>query len=104
MTLQTAPTGDGRLRVTVVAGTDAANPTNRLSELRFEAGTNALVDVAGQTARPGPFTLPLPDRPASVTFFARRAAPGQPTTLPVTVVDDCGPWPTFVGGGAGAGF
>jgi hypothetical protein len=95
-------TGDGRLEVTVTAGAEASNVSNRLTELRFGAGANALVDVAGQTGRTGAFTLPLPERPTSLTFFVRRATAGQGTTVPITVVDTCGGWPTFVGGGPGA--
>jgi hypothetical protein len=32
----------------------------------------------------------------------RRVTPGQPTTLNMVVVDNCGNWPTFVVGGAGS--
>jgi hypothetical protein len=58
--------------------------------------------VGSQTGRSGQFQVPLADRPTSVTFFVRRATPGQATTVPFVVVDDCGPWSTFVGGGPGA--
>jgi hypothetical protein len=93
------PTVDGRLQVTVTAGTAAPNGSNRLTELRFGAGSNALIDVAGQTGKSGAFTAPLSDRPTSLTFFVRRETAGQGTSVPLTVVDDCGAWPTFVGGG-----
>jgi len=96
------PTGDGRLQVTVAAGTQAPNVANRLTELRFQAGTNALIDVAGENGRSGAFSVSLPARPASVTFFVRRAAPDQATSLSFVVVDDCGAWPAFVGGGPSA--
>jgi hypothetical protein len=33
-----------------------------------------------------------------------RVTAGQATTIPLIVVDGCGEWPTFVGGGASAGF
>ena len=33
-----------------------------------------------------------------------RIEPGEATTVPFVVVDDCGEWPTFVGGGTSAGF
>jgi hypothetical protein len=36
-----------------------------------------------------------------VSFTIRRLAPGA-ATLPFTVTDDCGNWPTFAGGGPGA--
>jgi hypothetical protein len=99
VTVTTRAMGDGRLQVTVAAGTDGPNGANRLTELRFGASTNALIDVAGQNGKSGAFTVPLTDRPASLTFFVRRAAAGQPTTAPLTVVDICGEWPTLVGGG-----
>jgi hypothetical protein len=95
-------TGAGRLRVTVTAGTTPATPINRLVELRFGAGTNTLVDVGGQTGRSGSFTVPLADRPATVSFVVQRAIAGQASHLPFTVVDVCGLWPTFVGGGPSA--
>jgi hypothetical protein len=33
-----------------------------------------------------------------------RVTPGLSTTVPLSVIDSCGEWPTFVGGGADAGF
>jgi hypothetical protein len=99
VSIASANTGDGRLRVAVTAGTASPNDANRLTELRFQAGTNALIDVAGQTGRSGPFTVTLTEHPTSITFDVQRATPGQPTTLPFIVADTCGDWPTFVGGG-----
>jgi hypothetical protein len=37
-----------------------------------------------------------------VTFFVRRIAPGQGTTVELVVTDQCGEWRTFVGGGPNA--
>jgi hypothetical protein len=102
VSVTTQKPGDGRLQVAVTAGTQAPNGSNRLTELRFGASTNALIDVAGQTGRSGAFTVPLAERSTSVTFFVRRATAGQATTVPLTVVDGCGEWPTVVGGGASA--
>jgi hypothetical protein len=102
VTVTSRAASGGRLEVTVTAGTAGSNASNRLTELRFGPGTNALVDVGGQTGRSGTFNVALSDRPTSVTFFVRRATAGQGTSLPVTVVDDCGAWPAFVGGGATA--
>jgi hypothetical protein len=34
----------------------------------------------------------------------RRVTPGQATTIPLVIVDGCGEWKTFVGGGTAAGF
>jgi hypothetical protein len=39
-----------------------------------------------------------------MTFTVERVTPGQSTTIPITAVDECGAWPSIVGGGAGAGF
>ena len=46
------------------------------------------------------FTVPLPTQPQGVLFVVRRQAAGAATVL-VVVTDTCGPWPTFVGLGAG---
>jgi YVTN family beta-propeller protein len=100
--LQTAIV-DGALQATVLAS-DVDGPTrNRLKELRFGAPTNGRVELAGQT-HDGPFAYPVPPETVRVTFAVRRASPGQATTVPLTVVDECGAWPTLVGGGTGAGF
>jgi len=37
--------------------------------------------------------------PVDITLTVTRTTPGQPTTITLTIVDECGPWPTFVGGG-----
>jgi autotransporter-associated beta strand protein len=100
--LKTQPTGSGGLSVTVTAGTQPATPGNRLAELRFQAGTNALLDINGHAGLAGPQTIALASRPTSVTFVVRRAHAGAATTLPFTVVDDCGGFQTFVGGGPNA--
>jgi hypothetical protein len=101
--LASVPNGDGRLRVTVTAN-GAGNDLSSIaftSDARF-AGTG-LVDTATQSAQAPPFTIgPLPAGTTSSTFYVRRATAGQPVTLPVTITDRCGPWPTFVGGGPGA--
>jgi len=94
--VQASPTGDGRLSVTVAAG------TGYLKEIRFGAAQNALVDIpGGQTGAAGNFTYRPAASTAQSTFFVRKPATGA-STVPIVVVDDCGDWPTFVGGGAGA--
>jgi hypothetical protein len=87
------------LRVVVAAGTTAQTPNNRLVAVRFLPGANALVDAGGQSNRTGSFTVGLPDRPSQTTFYVRRGAPGSATTLPFVVIDDCGEFRSFVGGG-----
>jgi hypothetical protein len=89
--------------VTVVA-TDVEGPTrNQIRELRFGAPVNGRVVLDGRT-QTGPFTHPVPPATARLSFVVQRVSPGQATTIPLTVVDQCGSWPTLVGGGAGSGF
>jgi hypothetical protein len=49
-------------------------------------------------------TYTVPANVGGVDFTVERLVPGQPTTVHLSIVDGCGEWPTFVGGGAGAGF
>jgi hypothetical protein len=92
-------TAAGQLLVTVSAGTSASTPANALLELRFSAAQNALIDIPqGPNGQTGPFTHTLAARPGLTQFTVRRAGAGA-FTAPFVVVDDCGPWPTFVGGG-----
>lgn len=98
----TTPLGDGRLQVTLSAGTSAALPSNALRELRFAAATNALVDAGGQTGQGGAFTVTLAAGTQQTSFVIRRATAGQAATVPLVVVDACGDWPTIVGGGPSA--
>jgi len=99
--LQSAPDGPGRLKVTVTAGTVGV-ASNRLQEIHFRPGTNAVVDINGQTGLAGDVLVPLPAQPTSVTLLVRKVTPGQASQLPFTVVDSCGAWQTFVGGGPSA--
>jgi hypothetical protein len=85
------------LSVTVTATHDAFTPTNTLTLLQFGAATNALIDMpGGPTGSSGSFSY-TPSG-STLTFTVRRAAGGS-TTVPFTVTDSCGTWPTFVGGG-----
>jgi hypothetical protein len=97
------PAGPARLQVTVSAATSLGTPTNALQTLQFGAPTNAVIEIGdgppGGAA--GNFALSLPPGTQQVTFVVRRTAPG-PSTVPLVVVDGCGAWPTFVGGGPDA--
>jgi hypothetical protein len=93
------PAANGSLQVTVSAQTSAGTPTNALQALRFGAGTNTLVDAGTQVGATGSFTVTLPPGTQQTTFTVRRATAGQAMTVPLTVVDGCGDWPTFVGRG-----
>lgn len=91
----TSPDGAGHLAVTVRSN----GAGNHLDSLAFTT-RNAAVDIVGEVGRTGSFTIPLPTQPQGVLFTVRRLAPGA-ATVQLIVTDSCGPWPTFVGLGAG---
>jgi hypothetical protein len=93
----------GRLLVTVQA-TSLESPTaNRLKELRFGALDNARVTLNGEQVAAGR-SVTLPGGLVEQTFAVERATAGRAATVHLTVVDGCGTWTTFVGGGVNAGF
>jgi autotransporter-associated beta strand protein len=109
ISVQAVSNGDGRLRVTVTAN----GPGNQLQRIDFGVGPNTVGNALVEAPAPAQPVLPPPGTapPASITlppgttayvFFVQRATPGAATTLPFTVTDACGSWPTFVGGGPGA--
>jgi predicted outer membrane repeat protein len=100
--VQTAPDAPGRLRVTLTARDAACGSNNTLYDLRFGTMTNAQVDAGDGTLHGGGFAYSLPTPARQVTFYIVRQTAGQASTVTVTVVDGCGAWPTFVGGGPGA--
>jgi len=95
--------GPGRLNVTVQAGTDAVTTTNSLTEIRFGAATNALIDIpGGASGLTGNTSVPLAAGTTSTSFVVRQATPGSATTVPLLIVDTCGEFRTLVGGGPAA--
>lgn len=100
--VRTSRTGDGRLQVAIQANTSRTLTSNHLQGLNFTQLANATAEIAGrQLAAPG--RVSLPDRPQSVTFFVRRVATGQATSVQFEVLDRCpAPWKTLVGGGVSA--
>ena len=93
----TASTGDGRLRVTLTA----SGTSNILWRVEADTRSNVVIDTIG-TGRPDrPVSIPVAQEATRVTFYIRRVAAG-PVTVQLRVIDDCGQWQTFVGGGAGA--
>src|SRR5262249_3961477 len=100
--VQTAPGGPGQLQVTVMAREAGCTPNNQRQAVRVTQLDNATVEVAGQPPLSAPGTVPIPSGAAQASFTVRRGQAGQPVTVQLTVVDGCGAWPTFVGGGPGA--
>ncbi|HZO26786.1 MAG TPA: SGNH/GDSL hydrolase family protein [Chloroflexota bacterium] len=92
--VSTARGEPGRL-VATIAVTGAGNG---LRELRFGEVKNALVTVAGQSGRAG-LVVTLPGMPTSVAIGVTRERAAEPVHVPLVVVDQCGDWSTFVGGG-----
>jgi len=97
--LTVVPSGAGRLQVTVTAGTAVAGGQNWLRALRFGLADNGVVDSGSQSGLPGNATITLGPGVRQTTFFVRRVTGGLATTVHVVVVDECGEWPPFVGGG-----
>jgi hypothetical protein len=95
--------GGGALQVHIEPTPYNTLRLNLLQQVRFGAFQNATVTMNGQPITSGQ-VLTLPATTLAVDFTVQRATPGQSTTVPFTVVDGCGEWPTFVGGGANAGF
>jgi hypothetical protein len=97
--LTVVSSGAGRLQVTVTAGTAVAGGQNWLRALRFGLADNGVVDSGSQSGLPGNATITLGPGVRQTTFFVRRVTGGLATTVHVVVVDECGEWPAFVGGG-----
>jgi hypothetical protein len=102
--MTTAPDG-GRLKVTLKAPPLDGQTNNRLIELRFGTFENGTVTIGGQPVDSrAPYLVPIPANTQGVELLVTRTTPGQPMMIPLTVVDECGAWSTFIGSGAGAGF
>jgi hypothetical protein len=95
--------GGGKLQVHVQTTPLNNNQANPLQQLQFGAFQNAKVMLNGQPISGGQ-TVGMPANATSADFTVERVTAGQPTTVPFTVVDGCGQWKTFVGGGSAAGF
>jgi hypothetical protein len=95
--------GGGVLQVNVESTPLGTATNNTLRQVTFGTFQNATVILNGQPVTSGQ-TVTVPQHTVGVSFTVQRIASDQPTTVPFTVVDGCGEWKTFVGGGANAGF
>lgn len=103
ITVATQKGAPGTLNVTVTATRPASAPYNTVRQIQFGDAPNATVDVNGQSRTGGNFTATIPAGTQTVAFVVRRSPPNAPrTTVPFTVVDDCGGWNSLVGGGPSA--
>jgi hypothetical protein len=66
----------------------------------FTSISNAFVTMGSEVNRTTPFTVTPAAGTKTATFTVDRNVDGQPMTVRLIITDRCGPWPTFVGGGA----
>jgi hypothetical protein len=95
--------GGNALNVHIESTPLNAPANNLLRQVRFGAFQNATVNLNSQAVASGQ-TVVLAAGTVSVDFTVRRTEAGQPATVQLSVVDGCGEWKTFVGGGVAAGF
>jgi uncharacterized repeat protein (TIGR01451 family) len=105
--LAVQPAGRDAVYVDVIPTVTGDAPANQVSVIRFGTPNplvNAVVDVNGLAEQSGAFatTFQRSAQAASARFTVRRVTPGQATTVPFIVDDDCGSWTTFVGAGPNA--
>lgn len=89
----------GQLQATVWVTTSALKPTNSLRGLRLTRTANAVVDMGDLVSVTAPVDLPLAPGATQATFTLRRLVDTAATTVALTVTDECGAWPTLLGGG-----
>ena len=103
VTVTTQRGAPGTLQVTIAATRPAAAPHNIVKQIQFGPAQHAIVEIDNEARPGGNFTATIPAGTQQVTFLVRRSPANAPsTTVPFTVIDDCGEWKTFVGGGATA--
>jgi uncharacterized protein YggU (UPF0235/DUF167 family) len=100
---QTVAASGGALNVHVESTPLTGQANNPLHQITFGTLQNATVTLNGQAVSSGQ-AVSLPPNSVGTELVVQRPTAGQPTMVPFTVVDGCGEWQTFVGGGASAGF
>jgi glucose/arabinose dehydrogenase len=100
VTVQSTRTSPGTLDVTLTATDSPTVTNNELQSIAFNHIVNGFVTIGTQVDQQSPFTVTLPAGSRSARFTAERNQGGQPLHVDFSVTDRCGPWQTFVGGGA----
>jgi hypothetical protein len=98
----TAPNGN-KLQVRISSSPPGTQEPNPLQQIQFGELQNARVTLNGQPVEKNR-SYDAPPNATAVDLTVERIEAGRPTTVPLTVVDGCGDWKTFVGGGSAAGF
>jgi hypothetical protein len=88
------PAGSNQLQVTITSPMSAGA---QLQALNFGEATGGVFDVGGSTGLRGPFSTTFPRGTTATSFIVRQTA--AYVTVPLTVMDSCGAWSTFVGRG-----
>jgi thermitase len=91
--IATAATGAGTLDVTVTAGAGV------IREIDFRSLRNAAVTIDSQSGVTSPFVYRPTSYSRQVPFTVTQQSGSQATTVSLAILDDCGTWTTFVGGG-----
>jgi hypothetical protein len=72
-----------------------------LREIRLGPIQNAAIDIGAVSARTTPFVFTIAGGSLQVSLRVTRVMAHQPSQVTIVLVDDCGDWHTFVGGGTG---
>jgi hypothetical protein len=91
--IASAANGSGALNVTITAGAGV------IREIDFRSMPNAAVTVGNQSNKTEPFVYGPPSNSSSVPFTVTQQSGSQAATVNLAILDDCGGWTTFVGGG-----
>ena len=102
VTQSTVATGTS-LQVHVQTSPLTGGASNAVQRVTFTRLDNAKVTLNGQPMTQGQ-THTAPAGGVFVDFTVQRRNLGQTTTVQYTLVDSCGEWRSFVGGGTGADF
>jgi hypothetical protein len=70
--------------------------------VRFGAATNAQIDASEYHGATGNFSVTLNPPAQQYQFTVRPIDRSQAVTVPLVAVDQCGDWPSLVGGGPGS--
>jgi hypothetical protein len=97
MQVITTPQNPTTLAVRIVAG------RGLVQKIEIREARNASINIGGQTVNRDTHVYTPAPAAAESTFVVSQLVAGQPTMVQIVAVDDCGPWPTFVGSGP-AGF
>lgn len=92
---------NGRLKVTIETTNTPGVPDNTLNGMRVITLTNASLEVQGDTIRTAGGTIEFDEGSESIHFFVQRVQNSQAFAATIAIIDDCGDWQTFVGGGPG---